>query len=145
MQIHSLTPIHKRQSGKRIGRGGKKGTTSGKGTKGQSARSGSKKIRPAIYDLIKKFPKLRGWKRKARFQKPAIVNILKINKIFKEGDLVSKKSLISTGLVKKIKGEYPSIKILGKTKIDKKLVFEGLNISAGAKKTILKAGGEIRR
>lgn len=42
-----------------VGRGGKRGKTSGKGTKGQNARAGRKK-RPEIRDFIKRFPKLRG-------------------------------------------------------------------------------------
>ena len=59
MQLHEIKPVHKNESRKRIGRGGKRGTYSGKGMKGQKSRAG-KKIRPAVRDLIQRTPKLRG-------------------------------------------------------------------------------------
>lgn len=59
MQWHSLKPKTKRKTSARVGRGGKRGKTSGKGTKGQNARAGRKK-RPELRDFIKRFPKLRG-------------------------------------------------------------------------------------
>jgi len=40
MQLHQLKPNHKKKSRKRVGRGGKKGTYSGKGMKGQKSRAG---------------------------------------------------------------------------------------------------------
>jgi len=72
MQLHQLKPSHKRKKKKIIGRGGKRGTTSGRGTKGQKSRSGAN-IRPAIYDFIKKIPKLRGYRFKSLKEKPAIL------------------------------------------------------------------------
>jgi ribosomal protein L15 len=59
MQLYQLKPIHPRISQKRVGRGGKRGTFSGKGTKGQHARAGHR-IRPAERDFIQRLPKLRG-------------------------------------------------------------------------------------
>ena len=59
MQLHQLKPDHSRVTEKRIGRGGKRGTYSGRGTKGQHARSGHR-IRPAERDFIQRLPKLRG-------------------------------------------------------------------------------------
>ncbi len=64
MQLHQLQPSHKNRSKKRIGRGGKRGTYSGRGMKGQKARAG-RKIRPAIRDLIQSLPKLPKSQRKA--------------------------------------------------------------------------------
>ncbi len=61
MQLHELKPKHKLKRKKRVGRGGKKGTYSGKGIKGQSSRSGRKMV-PIIRELIKRYPKLRGYK-----------------------------------------------------------------------------------
>jgi len=55
MQIHDLKPKTKQKKSRQIGRGGKRGTTSGRGTKGQSARAGNKK-RPELRDIIKKLP-----------------------------------------------------------------------------------------
>jgi large subunit ribosomal protein L15 len=59
MQFHNLKPKTKRKTSAQVGRGGKRGKTSGKGTKGQNARAGRKK-RPELRDFIKRIPKLRG-------------------------------------------------------------------------------------
>lgn len=59
MQLHTLQPLHALKDKKRIGRGGKRGTYSGRGQKGQRSRAG-RKIRPALRDLIQRLPKLRG-------------------------------------------------------------------------------------
>jgi len=64
MQLHEIQPDHKNKSKKRIGRGGKRGTYSGRGMKGQKSRAGHK-IRPAIRDLMQRTPKLRGSKNQA--------------------------------------------------------------------------------
>jgi len=64
MQLHEIQPIHKNKSKKRVGRGGKRGTYSGRGLKGQKSRAG-RKIRPAIRDLMQRTPKLRGVKNTA--------------------------------------------------------------------------------
>lgn len=65
MQLHELKPIHKAKKGKRVGRGGKRGTYSGRGQKGQKSRAG-RKLKPIVRELIKRYPKLRGYKFKAR-------------------------------------------------------------------------------
>lgn len=59
MNLHQVVPSHRNPSKKRIGRGGKRGTFSGRGVKGQKARAG-RKVRPATRDLIQQIPKLRG-------------------------------------------------------------------------------------
>ena len=59
MQFHNLKSKTKRKSKRQVGRGGKRGKTSGRGTKGQNARAGHKK-RPELRDFIKRIPKLRG-------------------------------------------------------------------------------------
>ena len=59
MQLHDLKPSSSRQTKKRIGRGGKRGKTSGRGHKGQAARAGNS-TRPEMREMIKKIPKLRG-------------------------------------------------------------------------------------
>ncbi len=65
MQLHELQPITKSKSKKRVGRGGKRGTYSGKGMKGQKSRAG-RKIRPAVRDLMQRTPKLRGARNRKR-------------------------------------------------------------------------------
>ncbi|MBI3335133.1 MAG: hypothetical protein HY001_01370 [Candidatus Portnoybacteria bacterium] len=59
MQLHQISPLHKPKRAKRIGRGGKRGTYSGRGVKGQKARAGGR-IRPQLRDFMMKVPKLRG-------------------------------------------------------------------------------------
>jgi large subunit ribosomal protein L15 len=61
MQLHEIKPIYKIKKKKRIGRGGKRGTYSGKGIKGQKSRAGTR-FEPIIRGLIKRYPKLRGYK-----------------------------------------------------------------------------------
>ncbi len=59
MQFHTLKRKNKNKKSKQVGRGGTRGKTSGRGTKGQNARAGRKK-RPELRDFIKRVPKLRG-------------------------------------------------------------------------------------
>ena len=59
MQIHNIKRKTKNKKSVSVGRGGTRGKTSGRGTKGQNARAGHKK-RPELRDIIKKIPKLRG-------------------------------------------------------------------------------------
>lgn len=59
MQFHTLKRKTPNQKHKTVGRGGTRGKTSGRGTKGQNARAGRKK-RPELRDFIKRVPKLRG-------------------------------------------------------------------------------------
>ena len=61
--LHKLESDPNKKTRKRIGRGGKRGTYSGKGVKGQKSRAG-RKIRPAIRDFMQQTPKLRGVKNK---------------------------------------------------------------------------------
>lgn len=59
MQFHTLKRKTPNKKSKQVGRGGTRGKTSGRGTKGQNARAGRKK-RPELRDFIKRVPKLRG-------------------------------------------------------------------------------------
>jgi ribosomal protein L15 len=59
MQFHTLKRKTENKKSKQVGRGGTRGKTSGRGTKGQNARAGHKK-RPELRDIIKRVPKLRG-------------------------------------------------------------------------------------
>jgi len=59
MQFHTLKGKTKRKRSRQVGRGGTRGKTAGRGTKGQNARAGRKK-RPELRDIIKRVPKLRG-------------------------------------------------------------------------------------
>jgi len=143
MQLHELKPNHKRQKGKRIGRGGKRGTYSGRGVKGQKSRAG-RKLAPVFRQLISKYPKLRGYRFKSRQQKPEIINLEILEKNFKKGDVVSRKILLEKKLISKMKGRIPEVKILVKGKLTKKLIIKDCLLSKTAKEKIEKAGGEVK-
>ncbi len=146
MELHQLKPIHKPKKSKRIGRGGKKGTFSGRGIKGQSSRAG-RKFQPAIRELIKRYPKLKGYRRKTKAKtrglKSFVLNLQVLEKEFKEGEKVNVKSLIDKHLVSKAAGNNPKVKILGKGEIKKSLIVEGFSVSEQAKEKIEKAGGKV--
>ena len=146
MQLHQLKPIHQFKKRKRVGRGGKRGTYSGKGMKGQKSRAG-RKFQPVIRELIKKYPKLRGYrfkpKTKNQKSKITIVNLEELEKKFKDSDIISPKILLDKKIIRRIKGKIPQVKILGKGKMIKKIIIENCEISKSAKEKIEKAGGSI--
>ncbi len=143
MQIHELRPKHKNKGKKRIGRGGKKGTYSGKGIKGQASRAGRKMV-PLIRELIKRYPKLKGYRSFALQDYTAVVNLQDLEKTTKDGEIISPENLLKKGLIRIIKGKKPEVKILGTGKITKKLVVENCKVSKTAKAAIEKAGGSIK-
>ncbi len=143
MQIHQLKPIHKSKKRKRVARGGKRGTYSGRGQKGQKSRAG-RKLEPFIRGLIKKYPKLRGYKFKGLANNIAIVNIFDLEKKFEKSEIVSPKSLLSKRLIRRINGKTPKVKILGEGETKKALTVIGCQASKQAKEKIEKAGGAIK-
>lgn len=135
MQLHHIKPKNKLKKSRRIARGGKRGGYSGRGIKGQKSRAGAG-IRPAIRDLMMKLPKARGRAKhsfKSLYEKPAILNLADINKRFKEGEIVSPKTL-----------NFSRVKILGDGEINKKLHFQNVLLSKSASEKIKKAGGSIK-
>lgn len=143
MQIHQLKPKHGLKSKKRVGRGGKKGTYSGKGIKGQKSRAG-RKIVPIVREIIKRYPKLRGYKGFVLQKDQALVSIDILEKKFKEGDTVSPETLVEKGIIRTIKGKTPKVKILGKEKLSKKLTVQNCAVSKTAKEVLEKAGAIIK-
>ncbi len=148
MQLHSLSPRTKNIKNAPVGRGGKRGKTSGRGGKGQTARAGHK-IRPEVRDLVKKFPKRRGYgKNRARTVKTnrisaSAVNLAALESAYKAGETVSPASLLAKGLVRRTKGRPPVVKILGAGEVTKALVVKGCAISVGARAAVLAKGGTI--
>jgi large subunit ribosomal protein L15 len=146
MQLHQLKPIHKSKKPKRIGRGGKKGKYSGRGIKGQRTRAG-RKLKPVIREIIKKYPKLRGYRFKSKIKnqklKIVIVNLGDLEKKFKEGEKITPQTLLEKKLIRRIKGKMPKVKILGRGEITKKLIIQNCQISKSAKEKIEKAGGKL--
>jgi large subunit ribosomal protein L15 len=145
MQLHTLKPVHKNKPTMIVGRGGKRGKTSGRGGKGQTARAGNKR-RPELRDFIKRLPKLRGRginPQKSFGAKPFIVNLGLIEKAFEKNAIVTPATLLEKGLVSTFKGRLPAIKILGAGDFSKSVKVSGCLISASAKEVIEKAGGSV--
>jgi len=138
MQLNLLSPRTKRHIPASVGRGGKRGKTSGRGGKGQTARAGHK-IRPEVRDLIKKLPKRRGHgKNRARTVRReqivhASVNVSVLDAVYKDGEVVSPASLLAKGLVRRNKGRTPSVKILGTGTLTKKLSVRNCILSQSAR------------
>ena len=146
MQLHQLKPKHKLKKRKRVGRGGKRGTYSGRGMKGQKSRAG-RRLKPIIIDLIKRYPKLRGYRHQTRSQalglEPQVLNLSLLEKKFEADEKVSPESLLGKRLIHRIRGRKPQVKILGGGEIKKALIIEGCQTSKEAKEKIEKAGGKV--
>ncbi|MDO8504531.1 MAG: 50S ribosomal protein L15 [Candidatus Liptonbacteria bacterium] len=147
MQLHEFSKsVGKRKRPQRVGRGGKRGTTSGRGQKGQKSRSGHS-IRPAERDLILRLPKLRGFANKAASASDAVLSLGQIAKKFKKFStgktavLINLAALREAGLVDKT--FWGKVKILGGGKLEFPVTIKGLKISASAKIAIEKAGGKV--
>lgn len=146
MQLHTIQPNTRGRRGQRIGRGGKRGTTAGRGTKGQKARAGHK-IRPQMRDIIKSIPKLRGrGKHSFMSYQSAVhpVSLARLEKAFSNGEIVSIKSLMEKGIIARVQGALPRVKILGNTPISKSLSIVGIPASKSAGNAIRKAGGSLK-
>ncbi len=146
MQINTLTPRTKSVKKKRVGRGGTRGKTSGRGHKGQRQHGGHG-IRPQMRDEIKRIPKLRG--RGVNSNTPVTaksrgINLSLLETVCTEGMHVTPTSLLALGLIKKQGGLYPKVKILGTGEITKKIRVSKCAVSATAKAKIEKAGGTVK-
>lgn len=144
MQIHQIKPKTKLKKDKRIGRGGKKGTYSGRGVKGQLARSGHKKA-PAIREVIKKYHKLKGYKFNSISDKGETVNLSDLQRRFASDEIVSPETLVEKGLARTVKGKLPIVKILGNGSLKKKLTVKECLLSRSAAEKIEEAGGKIAK
>lgn len=142
MQLHQLKRSTKNKDEKRVGRGGKRGKTAGRGTKGQKARAGHR-IRPELRDIIKKYPKHRGYKFKSHQIKPTPVNLTLIEKGFSANDVVNPETLVAKKLIGKIGGKLPKVKVLATGEITKAVTIERCTISEAAKAKIEAVGGKV--
>lgn len=138
--LHELAQIKRKR--KRVGRGGSRGGTSGKGHKGQRARSGGKV--PTAFEggqmpLIRRLPK-RGFNNK-RFKKAvAIVSLNDLNR-FDEGTQVTREVLLEAGVINC--PAKTSIKLLASGALEKKLVVHVDACSAAAAQAVAERGGEV--
>jgi large subunit ribosomal protein L15 len=145
LSLHTIKPgkgaVKKR---KRVGRGDSSGhgTYSGRGQKGQKSRSGGKKglKRFGMKQILLKTPKLRGFR--SLKEKNQVVNLTDISRHFKEGALVSPKSLLAFDL---INSAAAKVKILGTGELKvKSLVFENVKLSKSAEEQVKKMSGTIK-
>lgn len=144
MELNTLTARTERLPARRVGRGGKRGKTSGRGTKGQKARAGHR-IRPEIRDMIKKLPKRRGYSFASidAKKKAFPVNLSMLSEAFKDGDTVTPATLVAHGIVRRAEGKLPRVKILATGEVNKKLTVSDCLLSGSAREKIEKAGGSV--
>lgn len=143
LALHDLKPARgSRTARRRVGRGPGSGLgkTSGKGGKGQTARTGGQ-TRPGFeggqMPLIRRIPK-RGFTNP--FKQPAqVVNVRHLT-ILKEGVEVTPDTLFGAGLIRR--PDHP-VKLLGMGDLKRKLVVKGVSVSASARAKIEQAGGTI--
>ncbi len=143
MKLNSIyAPYGATKERKRVGRGTSSGTgkTSGKGHKGQNARSGGG-VRPGFeggqLPLYRRLPK-RGFSN-ARFKTEyAVINLSDLNK-FEKDSVITPELLKEMGIVK---NQLNGIKVLGQGTLEKKLIVKAHKFSETAKEAIEKNGGK---
>lgn len=141
--LNQLKPVEgARHSKKRVGRGigSGLGKTSGRGSKGQNARSGGG-VRPGFeggqLPLFQRLPKI-GFHNHTR-KEYAVVNIESLN-VFEDGAVVDVQALIDAHLVK---NTLDGVKVLGQGELSKKLTVKVNKVSQSAKAAIENAGGSV--
>ena len=139
--LHTIKRDHANKASRQVGRGGSRGKTSGRGTKGQKARAG-RKLRPELRDIIKKIPKKRGHgKNRARgtYVKPevAIINVATLEKV-PAGSIINPETLVTMGLATPRLARN-GVKILGMGTISHAVSVSKCSVSASAKEKILSA------
>lgn len=138
MQIHQLS-VPERKSPKRIGRGGKRGTTSGKGTKGQKARSGAS-VDPLFEGgrstFTERLKKVRG--KKAVNLKKYTVTIKQLDEAFEDGEVVTVALLVERKVISK-KALKAGIKVVATGTTKKKLTLDKGILSTEKVKETLKS------
>ena len=142
MRLHNLKPrpgAKHRTKRLGIGESSGHGKTSGRGGKGQTARSGGS-IRLGFeggqMPLLRRIPK-RGFNNKEFGTHLATVSVEALN-AFADGATVTPEVLIEQGLLKKL---LDGVKILGDGDLKKKLTVKAQGFSASAREKITKAGG----
>ncbi len=144
MKIHELSPAQgAKTAAKRLGRGigSGLGKTSGKGHKGQWARSGGG-VRIGFeggqMPLARRLPKTgfdNAWKKEY-----SIVNLGSLE-VFEDGTVVTAELLLEKGILSKI--EHYGVKVLGNGELTKKLTVKAAKFSKSAVEKIEKVGGTI--
>lgn len=131
MQIHQLS-IAKRKRRKRIGRGGKRGTTSGRGSNGQKSRSGAS-VDPLFEGgrstFLERLKKVRGFK--SLHQKKCLVTLTSLERACEDGEVITLSLLIAKELAPKT-ALVRGVKIVATGSLKKKLTL-GADVAASVK------------
>lgn len=143
MQSHQFKTSNKK-SRKRIARGGKRGTYSGRGMKGQKSRSGGN-VDPLFEggrsSLVERMKKTKGFK--SIHAKKNILSLAQIDANFKDGEEVNVRTLVRRGLIDPSRVTR-GVKILGNGELKKKLtIAENILLTGSAKEAVEKAGGKV--
>ncbi len=144
MELNNMRPAKgAKTASKRLGRGigSGLGKTSGKGHKGQWARSGGG-VRPGFeggqMPLVRRIPK-RGFNNIYK-KEYSIVNVDDLNEKFNDGDVVNAETLLEKGVLSKI--EAYGVKVLGNGELSKKLTVQANKFTGSAAQKIEQAGGK---
>lgn len=145
LTLHTLSPSRgSRKKRRRIGRGNAsgRGIYSGRGQKGQKARSGGRKGLKLLgmKKLLQSTPKTRGFR--SSIPRPEIMNVGQLEKRWNPEAVITPASLHAQGLIRSRKD---GVKILGDGRLTKKLTIQGCAISKNARKKIVQAGGTINK
>ncbi len=141
ISLNSLRPaLGAKHSKRRVGRGlGSRGTTAGRGGKGQTARAGSGGLQKlGMRQAMLATPKLRGFRSLAG--KMQTVSVGQIGKLYIAGEVVTSKTLSKKGLIPDPKS---SVKILADGEISVAVTVKHCEVSEAAAAKIQKAGGKI--
>ncbi len=140
IKINDLKPAEGSvQPPKRVGRGRSSGhgKTSGRGMKGQKARSKTRiGFEGGQMPLQRRVPKLRGFKPRAK-KEFHLVNVEKLND-FADGDTITPEILVDRGILKKLDKE---VKVLGRGELERRLTVKANAFTRGAVAKIEAAGG----
>jgi large subunit ribosomal protein L15 len=152
LNLSNLKPAQKRRERTRVGRGlgSGKGRYSGRGVKGQKARSGSRKMRPGFeggqMPIYMRLGKQRG-----PYSKDAMpvgphrtftqgVNVAELERVFDAGAEVTPEALKEKRLIRSLRRD---VKILGHGELTKKLAVSAHGFSRSAREKIEAAGGTV--
>ncbi|MDO8752097.1 MAG: uL15m family ribosomal protein [Candidatus Wolfebacteria bacterium] len=132
-----IQPTQKRKSEKRIGRGGKRGSYSGRGQKGQRARAGGRRPESSI-EAVFRMPKFRGTKNRPA-KEVVRIQVGDLEKYEKEGILTR------DAVIRKARDKKKMVKILGEGEVKKAITVIGIKVSKSAEEKIKKAGGSVKQ
>lgn len=143
LQLNNLESLVK--SRKRRGRGGSRGGTSGRGHKGQLARSGGRSAVSPVFEggqmpLTRRLPRRGFTNRNHKFFK--LISLSELERCFNVGDVVNEQALREQGLVKGKK--QPLLKVVSNGSLSKALTVTVDAVTASARKNIEEAGGSVQ-